>query len=214
MNNKNKLGALLCLVGFATVLLANAESAFKADGLVESTAGGFVFPDGSVQKTSAVPGGPYTIGGTGPGGGFIYLLTADGLHGMEAAPSNSGPATGVKWGCRETQVGANAKGIGSGARNTDAILRACDEPGIAAAVADELVTAQSAYFDWHLPTKFDLFLMYYNLHSQGIGGFGDNAYWSSSEIDGSQAWGHFFFNNTQLVYNKDSPISVRAVRAF
>lgn len=52
MNNKNKLGVLVCLIGLMTVLLANAQSAFKADGLVESTAGGFKFPDGSLQATA------------------------------------------------------------------------------------------------------------------------------------------------------------------
>ncbi len=98
MNYKNKLGVLVCLFGLMTVLPAHAQSAFKADGLVESTAGGFKFPDGSVQTTSAVSGGPYVIGGTGPAGGFVFHVTDDGLHGLEAAPvDQSAGILGMLW---------------------------------------------------------------------------------------------------------------------
>lgn len=220
MNNKNKLGILVCLIGLMSVLLAHAQSAFKADGLVESTAGGFMFPDGSVQTTSAVSGGPYAIGGPGPGGGFVYLVTADGLHGMEAAPGDSGLATGVAWGCQGTGVGAYAQGIGSGARNTDAILRGCGESGIAAALADQYVDPQTAYFDWHLPTKTDLNLMYLLLHNQGlgnfcVGGIDPCVYWSSSENDNvNLAWAQNFSSVAQSPAGKALTFRARAVRAF
>ncbi len=51
-------GALL--LGLALVVVAvlplGAQTAISADGVVESTSGGFKFPDGSVQMTAASPG--------------------------------------------------------------------------------------------------------------------------------------------------------------
>ncbi|RZW12773.1 MAG: DUF1566 domain-containing protein, partial [Desulfobulbaceae bacterium] len=145
-----------------------------------------------------------------------FVVTSDGLHGMEAAPSDSGPATGVAWGCQGTVVGAYAQGIGSGARNTDASIRGCGEPGIAAALADQYADPQTAYFDWHLPTKTDLTVMYFNLQLSGLGNFAveGEAYWSSSEVDGQSAWAHFFSNGFQDPGSKSIQARVRAVRAF
>lgn len=220
MKNKNKLGALVFLVGLMGVLLANAQSAFKADGLVESTAGGFKFPDGSVQKTSAIMGGPYVIGGTGPAGGIVYFATTDGLHGMEAAPSDISPSptNTTTWGCFGTKVGAFASGIGSGARNTDAILRGCGSSGSPAALADQSLST-SLYFDWHLPTKNDLALMYKTLYLNDLGDFcvgGPPAcyYWSSSEVDAERAWLQDFTDGSQDSSFKLNEGRVRAVRAF
>jgi len=56
MNGRTKslLGLLaLSLVGFAVL---SAQTAITTDGLVESTSGGFKFPDGSIQTTAVVPG--------------------------------------------------------------------------------------------------------------------------------------------------------------
>lgn len=59
MNYKNELGFLLCIVGLMTVLPAKAQTAVSTDGIIESTAGGFMFPDGSVQTTSADTSDPF-----------------------------------------------------------------------------------------------------------------------------------------------------------
>jgi len=53
--------ALVVWLGLAVGPLA-AQTAIKADGVVESTAGGFKFPDGSIQAAAAVAGsGPAPI---------------------------------------------------------------------------------------------------------------------------------------------------------
>ncbi len=50
------MGAALSVgVGFAVSPLG-AQAAVSANGLVESTSGGFKFPDGTVQATAAAPG--------------------------------------------------------------------------------------------------------------------------------------------------------------
>ncbi len=222
MKNKNKIGVLLGLIGLMSVLLAQAQSAFTADGLVESTAGGFKFPDGSVQKTSAITGGPYVIGGTGPAGGFVFHLTDDGLHGLEAAPEDQ--TNGIVWGCwslnNPTSIGARAWGLGEGARNTADIARGCDEDSIAAALADRYLSP-SGYFDWYLPSRYELDLMYREIGqgasppNENVGGFVSGYYWSSSEYSGKDAWVQYFNSGLQAVVAKNNSLGkVRAIRAF
>jgi hypothetical protein len=77
------------------------------------------------------------------------------------------------------------------------------------------------YKDWFLPSIDELDMMYKNLKLQGLGGFGDEWYWSSSEApaNGDQdVWAQRFSDGRQ-VYNfgnvgKNVTRSVRAVRAF
>ena len=95
------------------------------------------------------------------------------------------------------------------------------EHGLEAKAADEInslswsdaVTAASAYgSDWHLPTKTELKVLYE--HSNVVGGFAKDDYWSSSELDSNSAWIQGFGNGDQDRYNKHSKLSVRAVLAF
>ena len=60
------LGALVVLAlaaGWAANVVA--QTAISADGMVESTTGGFQFPDGTVQTTAAVGGAPAPVEDTG-----------------------------------------------------------------------------------------------------------------------------------------------------
>jgi len=121
----------------------------------------------------------------------------------------------VQWGCFGTDIpGAEGTAIGTGARNTDEITPyGCSTAGIAAAVAAAYISP-SGYFDWYLPSKDELNLMYQNLHVAGLGGFVGVVYWSSSEIDVNNAWDQFFGNGVQFVDGKNFARRVRAVRAF
>jgi TolB-like protein len=68
---------------------------------------------------------------------------------------------------------------------------------------------------WRLPTKDELDLMYKNLKQKGLGGFNNNWYWSSSQINSNYAWYQRFSDGGQFdIYGKGSTFSVRAVRAF
>jgi hypothetical protein len=55
-------------------------------------------------------------------------------------------------------------------------------------------------------------LMYDNL--QGVGGFMEQAYWSSTELDSGNAWVQFFLNGFQSYADKGNSAYVRPVRAF
>ena len=68
------------------------------------------------------------------------------------------------------------------------------------------------YSDWYLPSKDELNKLYIN--RVAIGGFANNAYWSSTENDNFNAWLQDFFNGGQDYNGKFSTYYVRAVRAF
>lgn len=68
--------------------------------------------------------------------------------------------------------------------------------------------------DWFLPSKSILNLMYVNLKTQGLGGFNNYPYWSSSEFNTGDAWIQNFTDGSQYNYNKLWAGGVRPVRAF
>ncbi len=86
------------------------------------------------------------------------------------------------------------------------------------------------YSDWFLPSKDELERMCWNLRgvknptvynpdvpdaaTGGIGGFGTNNYWSSTEFDLNTAYQQIFSNGSQPNYAKFSSLKVRPIRAF
>ena len=99
-------------VALMSVSSAHAQVSISSDGVE--------FPDGTFL-TTGIPG-TYTIGDVGPAGGFVFYVTADGLHGLEAAPVDQGSA--VEWGCfsRTVEVsGADGLALGTGESNTEDI---------------------------------------------------------------------------------------------
>ena len=105
--------------------------------------------------------------------------------------------------------------IGTGSINTSAILMACEGTASAAQVCKQLTLA--AYTDWFLPSKDELYLMYLNLKVKGLGGFSDLRYLSSSQTEISGCFIQDFgttINQSPTVYDKFSPVLVRAIRAF
>ena len=152
-------------------------------------------------------GCPYEIGDTGPAGGIVFYVNDNGLHGLEAAPEDqSGNAS---WGCIETEIdGADNNSVGSGAQNTTDIVAGCADEGIAAKIADAYQL--NDYADWFLPSKDELILLYQQ--QEVVGGFSADGYWSSSEIDSSNAYARGFGRKT--LNEKWYTQRVRAIRAF
>jgi hypothetical protein len=56
--------------------------------------------------------------------------------------------------------------------------------------------------------------MFDNLLEAGVGGFGNDYYWSSTEHGSGNVWNQHFGFGTQSANNKGYPFRVRAVRAF
>jgi uncharacterized protein (TIGR02145 family) len=70
------------------------------------------------------------------------------------------------------------------------------------------------YNDWFLPSLNTLDAMYNNLHSFGVGGFVNDLYWSSSELNLSSAWFIDFTTDMINAIAKFNTYHVRACRSF
>ncbi|MDR1786868.1 MAG: DUF1566 domain-containing protein [Treponema sp.] len=161
------------------------------------------------------------VGDTGPAGGILFYVDDTGFisggvtyYYLEAAPADLGT---YRWGGAENSYSSYFCGtetaIGTGAANTAALTvldhghehpaaRACKE------------YSYGGYDDWFLPSKDELNLMYTNLKRQGLGGFSDSWYWSSSELYSYSAWPQYFAAGSQHGSSKGNEHSVRAVRMF
>ena len=159
-------------------------------------------------------------------GGIIFWVDADGQHGLIAAKADQ--SNSIQWYSgvnRRTRT--TGDGIGAGAMNTVLIIAAQSNDDAAAAAAivaadysiqDDGVTAcsgaasETCWGDWYLPSKFELNLLY---QQRGVvGGFANNGYWSSTELDADNAWYQHFYNGGQYDFYKYDTLAVRAVRAF
>jgi hypothetical protein len=165
--------------------------------------------------------GHYAIGDRGPAGGWIFYDKGDNSQGwryLEAAPEDQ--STGwtmgdwAAWGCDGKSIpDARRTAIGTGRKNTEAILKGCAEPAIAA--RKSAAYRGGGKSDWFLPSKDELNALYLHLRKPGIGGLAGNYYWSSSETaNGRHAWGHNFTTGDQHYANKYPKWRVRAIRAF
>lgn len=163
----------------------------------------------------------YIVGGAGPAGGIVFYDKGsyiDGWRYLESAPSSTEWVKKV-WGGYRTGVFMTDTEVGKGAINTKVIIATYGdtEPhskknNYAAKLCFDLI--YNGYTDWFLPSKDELDLMYTNLHKNGIGGFSEWYYWSSSEYNKYEAWYQSFIVGERKRLDKDSIVSVRAVRAF
>ena len=196
---------------------------------------GSTFTMGASNVTLYAQWAPYALHDIGPAGGYIFydkgyyskagftIVKAagngtvpitppyDAWRYLEAAPSDS---TSAEWGCYETSIfGAGGTAVGAGEQNTIDIEAGCTTPGTAADLCANLNLG--GYSDWFLPSRDELNLMYENLYLEGVGGFADGYYWSSSEYVATLAWFQYFYNGYQSYYGgKYDTYRVRAVRAF
>jgi len=113
------------------------------------------------------------------GGGTIFYLDETGRHGLIAATEDLGPAP---WGCFGTAI-SGARSHEDGYANTQAILEACPEPGIAARLCDQYVKREKGdkgkkYSDWFMPSGSQFSLLVQNT---GAVGFCGKTYWCSTE---------------------------------
>jgi hypothetical protein len=160
------------------------------------------------------------IGMTGPGGGTIFFVDYNDIYPtfnyLEAAPTSCEGAAKT-WSSASTDVtaarGWAGRAVGAGQANTTAIK---------AVFTTDTSSNNAAYFatscsagsksDWFLGSLGEMKLMFDNL--QGVGGFVESGYWSSTEYATSVAWYQYFNNGLQSTYGKGFAYYVRPVRAF
>ena len=164
------------------------------------------------------------VGLKGPGGGIVFMTpsTPGNTSGLfyEAAPStwysSSGDPSSV-W-CNNAAnllgVASTVAGTGAmdGAAKTAVMLGVCTSGAANLADAYTATVNGVVYGDWFLPSKGEMYQIYVNRNA--IGGFGANAYWSSSEVAATTAWDQGFFIFVQGNDLKSATYSVRPVRAF
>jgi len=151
----------------------------------------------------------YRIGEMGPAGGLIFYdkgSFSNGWQYLEAAPPDH--QFKAFWGIPKNRETGTA--IGTGRENT----QQNDSPGTITFRCTQLNI--NGFYDWFVPSKDELNMMYKNLKLNGLGGFHNNFYWSSSirKIDG---WYQHFGSGNQNVNPlnlRGSDLLVRPIRAF
>ncbi len=177
---------------------------------------------GAGEMTVWLPTREYEPGDIGPAGGFIFYknpnAAADGWRYLEAAPVDQ--SGGAKWGCfRRALDRARGTAVGTGKKNTEEMLAACVERGMAADLCANY--SLNGVRGWFLPSRDELALMYRNLKATGVADFRDEgladncSYWSSSQVTADMAH-HIDFPDAGRDHydDKDFPRRVRAIRAF
>ncbi len=205
-------------------------------GQVLSTTG-----SGTLTWTSA-SSGAHTIGES-YGGGIVFYTWDNGLHGLIAATKEIGsegpqvfsPSSGIKWGAM-TSTGAYRFGVGGGFQNTDMIVAKNSNNGTkyfdynqiqpnpsivyAALIAQQYSSytqgnvLNSSFGDWYLPSAGELNLFYANKNSiSGTGYISFHSYWSSTEVDVSDAY-ILKYDGSLIPEIKDYSYYVLPIRKF
>jgi hypothetical protein len=220
VTKSTRIGTLLASGGGAGTGTRTAQVGGSAPSTTQTAA------SAPAAQTPAVPPAPtYKIGDTGPAGGLVFydkVNNANGWRYLEVAPASTEGKT-LQWSVSYIATDARGVEVGNGKQNTrnimDAsVLAAVNAP--AARLCDRL--EYGGYDDWYLPSKNELGLMYMNLKVDGIGGFGSEWYWSSSQDDSQVGvWTQNFGNGgqssngfTYSVGNRSQSHNVRAIRQF
>ncbi|STY12530.1 NHL repeat protein [Legionella pneumophila] len=176
-------------------------------------------------------------------GGFLFsvddaTLNTGSIAGKVAALSDQ--STGTRWGpaglvggISETSMPGpdSCDGKSDGECNTARIIAASLTPPVAAQLCEDL--ADGGFTDWFMPAICELgrFVslgsdagcgttnpnLYTTLHTNNLGGFAIDVYWSSTELSGDPtgfAWRQNFSNGFQFGVDKVVNLRVRCVRAF
>lgn len=160
---------------------------------------------------------PVAIGQFFQGGVIAYILQAGDpgyvagvTHGLIAAISD---LSSSRWyNGTYTLTGASGTALGNGSNNTNLTIISQGNTGTYAAKLCRNYNG-GGYTDWFLPSKDELNKLY--LNKIKIGGFSNNYYWSSTEIDTYNAWYQSFLDgDTGNIIKNYINGKVRAVRRF
>jgi len=122
------------------------------------------------------------------GGGIVFYVNTAGDHGLVAALQDQ--SAGINYGLADDAY--------SNPNNHN--------------------NAGKEFTDWRMPSRYELNLMYQNLHLNGLGNFALGAYWSSSCVDNQlpiPGWTLNFSNAAQTTISRsNNTVRVRAIREF
>jgi hypothetical protein len=164
-------------------------------------------------------------------GGIVFWVEQGGQHGLIAAMRDQTDPDGRAWFNSVSRfTGTSGDGIGAGAMNTAMIVatQIADAPSamFAARLAANYSVNQfgdicysvpqffdTCYGDWYLPSRVELNLLF---SQQGIvGNFQPIPYWSSTEVDGFNAYAQSFTGGgVGISQGKSNLYAVRAISSF
>ena len=156
----------------------------------------------------------YKVGDKGPAGGIVVSITSNGIHGIEASPTDLPSMVGWSGSAYcNLNVIAPATAVGTGKANTDAIIAAC-ETGTAAYNAKNY--SLNGYTDWYLPSYDELKILFHNQSILPVFCSHNIWYWSASDHYGAH-WNALALpcsTTSQWDVNKGVGFPVRAIRDF
>ncbi|CAN2235785.1 Fibronectin type III [Candidatus Planktophila vernalis] len=184
-------------------------------------------PTATTETITAGNSGVFSLGSTGPGGGKVFHVSSSGFacgptlsqtcHYLEAAPTSGASAwsdgsRNTVWsGNTNTATGATGTAIGTGYKNTLAIISQNNTSDRAASKA-QAYRGPNNFSDWYLPSKDELIEMYSRKSDLSLV---TDDYWSSSESSATKAWYYYMGSAT---WNNDTSkgdgLYVRAIRSF
>jgi hypothetical protein len=150
------------------------------------------------------------------GGGIIFYVDSTGQHGLIASLEDLGA---YPWGCSGTLIDSTSIDIGAGLDNSNRIALNCFSTDTTAAIAC-LNVIINGYGDWYLPTLQDMQVIKDNLYDKSYTqyfGTSEGSYWTSSEINGTEANAFQLFTGGQFgtsVPLKSQLRMVHPVRTF
>jgi hypothetical protein len=211
LNNKNDVTTISSPA--ASLLIYNTTSGGSPPNDVDP---GFYYWSGSVWKS--IKGFTSHNVGDNYGGGIIFYVFDNGLHGLIAATTDLNSGSGMQW-YNGSSVVTNAvrDGICAGDYNTELII---GKQGPGSYAADTCGYYRNGYIngypdmfgDWYLPSGVELDTLYSQRTT--VGGFTTGIYWSSTEYNSTNAIGKNFNTGTKSNYAKSNSYYVRAIRAF
>jgi len=159
------------------------------------------------------------------GGGVVFFVDPTGEHGLICSLIDL--STAEVWSNVLLQIGSTAQSTWDGQSNTTAIVNQAGMTNSAAKLCDDYTNddyGTGIYSDWYLPANQELFMLNeggYNVN-MAIRNDGNGAttplvaanYWTSTEIDASQAWMDYMVLGYVGITAKSGTFYVRAIRAF
>ncbi|MBA2710175.1 MAG: DUF1566 domain-containing protein [Tatlockia sp.] len=169
-------------------------------------------------------------------GGIVFFVDETGQHGLVASKRDVHQGEGISWRNGESGnrvTNARSDGIGAGENNTRLIIAQqtldANKGKFAALLASNYHVLSDGetpcptvfnsslvcYGNWYLPSAFELQLLFNNLRQANLAAFDPEFYWSSTEVNVTNAWLINFGTGELIASNKSNTVGrVRAISHF